>query len=559
MITTEDIIAAAIEGVADGVHEISAGGPGSGRHKLSELSDAKLDTPVRSVKHINKILEKLGYKERVGYKPGSGNVHYYDGKADAMYESSIGIARPSQMTVRQMLDDLDYKLTTDRNLHAASQEVSYPDDHKAAMRVPKGGSSCASCKYVSDDKKQCSNEYFIKYNGSKDLPVAADEYCSDWFEPAKEIEASTEQSFEDKQKGTLWNGILITGFTGPQEEGLRAMLSRIPPELLFNVKDIVAAPELQAKHGRFDDKTKTISFNPSNFNLRQRFGKGDGWISHPELTTVHEVGHSIYRSLTPEQHTQWENISGWMQGWKPGQSIAYKESRPGWGNATSDWTHKAGIGFTRHYAERNPDEDFADCFAFVLLGKGHQMEPSKKDFIDNYIKANVHAYPQVNIHSPIKANSFLYNILGGGPGSGRHPEDKEKPLSDRAQRALDSYVAQTRGKSQIARLNEVLVARYVKGDTTGDNRPFDVTTKKTGIEVKTIFPGAKNDKITQHPESLARKWKEQKTLKMKNVATVAIDMRGKGLDVYVKPSLGSFRLGSMQKISSIKDLGKYIQ
>ena len=67
-----------------------------------------------------------------------------------------------------------------------------------------------------------------------------------------------------------------------------------------------------------------------------------------------------------------------MKGWKPGQSLAYQEKRPGWGDAVSEWTHKAGIKFTRHYAERNPSEDFADCFAFVLLGKGFQMESAKK-------------------------------------------------------------------------------------------------------------------------------------------------------------------------------------
>jgi hypothetical protein len=62
-------------------------------------------------------------------------------------------------------------------------DPSYPKTHQAAMCVPKGGSSCASCRFVSEDKKECSNEYYIKWNnGSKVLPLPADEYCSDWFE-----------------------------------------------------------------------------------------------------------------------------------------------------------------------------------------------------------------------------------------------------------------------------------------------------------------------------------------------------------------------------------------
>lgn len=62
---------------------------------------------------------------------------------------------------------------------------TYPPDHKPAMQVPKGGSSCASCEYVSKDHLNCSNKHFIKWFGSSKLPKPADEYCSDWYEPAK--------------------------------------------------------------------------------------------------------------------------------------------------------------------------------------------------------------------------------------------------------------------------------------------------------------------------------------------------------------------------------------
>jgi GNAT superfamily N-acetyltransferase len=83
--------------------------------------------------------------------------------------------------VDELVEDL---LAYAKSLSTSHPEPDYPDTHQAAMRVPKGGSSCSSCRFVSEDKKECSNEHFIKWNnGSKELPLPADEYCSDWYEP----------------------------------------------------------------------------------------------------------------------------------------------------------------------------------------------------------------------------------------------------------------------------------------------------------------------------------------------------------------------------------------
>lgn len=61
-----------------------------------------------------------------------------------------------------------------------------PDNHNAGMKVPKGGSSCANCKFLGEDKKSCGNKYWITWNGGDSkLPAPADEYCSDWFEAKK--------------------------------------------------------------------------------------------------------------------------------------------------------------------------------------------------------------------------------------------------------------------------------------------------------------------------------------------------------------------------------------
>ncbi len=63
--------------------------------------------------------------------------------------------------------------------------ITYPKDHVPGMRVPKGGSSCASCEYLRADKKTCGNEYFVKWNKSNVIPGPIDSYCSDFYEPAK--------------------------------------------------------------------------------------------------------------------------------------------------------------------------------------------------------------------------------------------------------------------------------------------------------------------------------------------------------------------------------------
>ena len=64
-------------------------------------------------------------------------------------------------------------------------QPTYPPNHKPAMRVPEGGSSCSSCEYLSDDEKHCKNKYFKKWHGTDILPAPANIFCSDWYEPAK--------------------------------------------------------------------------------------------------------------------------------------------------------------------------------------------------------------------------------------------------------------------------------------------------------------------------------------------------------------------------------------
>ena len=201
-------------------------------------------------------------------------------------------------------------------------------------------------------------------------------------------------------QGTMFRGVPIQGFDSADEEEIRAMMSRIPPELLKDVKLIRSAPELQPKHGRYVPETKTVYVNPHTFKLRTRFGKGPGWIGHDELVVLHEIGHSVYDNLPEEKRQEWQNISGWMVGTKPGQAPAYVEKRPGWPPFTAKKTHKLNVEFPRIYSEKSDDEDFADCFAFFVMGKPFQLGKPKRAFMQGLFNERVRNYPQTATFGP---------------------------------------------------------------------------------------------------------------------------------------------------------------
>lgn len=62
-------------------------------------------------------------------------------------------------------------------------DFELPDDHIPGIPVPKGGSCCANCNYLRDDRLSCGNEYFQHWNGSPVIPAPIDAFCSDWYEP----------------------------------------------------------------------------------------------------------------------------------------------------------------------------------------------------------------------------------------------------------------------------------------------------------------------------------------------------------------------------------------
>jgi hypothetical protein len=63
-------------------------------------------------------------------------------------------------------------------------EKALPANHQLGMRVPKGGSSCAKCKFLASPTT-CGNRGFIQWNGGSKLPAPADQYCCDLYEVAR--------------------------------------------------------------------------------------------------------------------------------------------------------------------------------------------------------------------------------------------------------------------------------------------------------------------------------------------------------------------------------------
>jgi hypothetical protein len=67
--------------------------------------------------------------------------------------------------------------------YGANGEMVLPKWHKAGMKVPKGGSCCANCKYWDTEQEVCTSEYYKNWAGTDTIPYKADEYCTNWWEP----------------------------------------------------------------------------------------------------------------------------------------------------------------------------------------------------------------------------------------------------------------------------------------------------------------------------------------------------------------------------------------
>lgn len=147
----------------------------------------------------------------------------------------------------------------------------------------------------------------------------------------------------------------------------------------------------------------------------------------------------------------------------------------------------------------------------------------------------------------IKVNA---SIKAGGAGSGCRGSNCGRPRKkdeSRQQRAISSYKPMTKNKIKLALANQTKLAKLLGGTEIGDHKPFDVIIKgkRIGIEVKTIFAGAKAN-ITMHKASLARKVSFAKKAKLSSY-TVVFDNRSSNSKYFWAQGLGSFKLPELIK------------
>jgi hypothetical protein len=65
-----------------------------------------------------------------------------------------------------------------------------PVDHKPAMRVPKGGSSCLNCRFYKShggEYGQCMEPNFAAFYETRLIPCPPAEFCSDWYMPNQRL------------------------------------------------------------------------------------------------------------------------------------------------------------------------------------------------------------------------------------------------------------------------------------------------------------------------------------------------------------------------------------
>jgi len=123
----------------------------------------------------------------------------------------------------------------------------------------------------------------------------------------------------------------------------------------------------------------------------------------------------------------------------------------------------------------------------------------------------------------------------------------------------------SKAEQDIAEQTEHELSKALGMTKSADNKPFDLFTKKVGVEVKTLTTGT-NDKITMKAEAVARKDAGVKKMKLARTYTVVVDKRPAGVGTstgstryFVRAGYGSFRVGSMTEVSGTAGLAKFMK
>ena len=143
---------------------------------------------------------------------------------------------------------------------------------------------------------------------------------------------------------------------------------------------------------------------------------------------------------------------------------------------------------------------------------------------------------------------------GSGSEAERHREDQQ---SRRSERARGSHNPLTKEKERLSYESEVHLSGALGLPHNGDNLPFDLESKRIGVEVKTLVD-QKAGKLTVHPESRIEKLRvaEERGLKP---YMVAVDKRTSEHRYYARAGIGSYTLKSMKEFKSVDALKRFIR
>ena len=182
--------------------------------------------------------------------------------------------------------------------------------------------------------------------------------------------------------------MVVDGDDPRQISALSIALNRLPAALatdcginLLGFEDLGPSREYYPNHGYYVGKK--LILNTQLLSDEQVFlDKNGRALNRFEHTLYHEMGHGWDAAKgTPSLAAGWSALSGWSPTAVPGlQRITIREE--GSPDLVGDWFFDPKAGFPRFYAKRNPEEDFADCFAFYAGGLSGFLPANKTQYLD---------------------------------------------------------------------------------------------------------------------------------------------------------------------------------
>ena len=183
-------------------------------------------------------------------------------------------------------------------------------------------------------------------------------------------------------------GMRVDGNDPTLISALSLAMNRLPAALasacgikLLGFEDLGESKEYYPNHGYYVGNK--LILNTQLLTDDQVFlDKNGRALNRFEHTLFHEMGHGWDAANgTPSLKGAWTTLSGWSKESVPGllRITIREEGAP---DMEGDWYFDSQAGFPRFYAKRNPEEDFADCFAFYVGGLGGFLPANKTHYLD---------------------------------------------------------------------------------------------------------------------------------------------------------------------------------